>query len=285
MLDVAGEDLVVVANTADDITIYGAYVSPDPDLCTFWLADRIDERGWGLKDDTFNVMDGLRELGVDVWFNLGDRDLAIGVRRAERLAAGARLTETLEELTQALDVPVRVLPMSDAPVRTAVQSGERWIPFQEFMIRQRAAVPIADVRYDGLNDAAPPAELAEAINNARAIVIGPSNPIISIRPILDVPGVADALRAARAPVVAVSPFVDGHVVKGPTESFLAWAGVEPSATGVAGYYGDLLDGLVADERADGAGLPVLQTDTFMNDATARERVAREVLTFAEGLAS
>src|ERR1700712_4169478 len=135
LLDVAGEDLVVIANTGDDLEIYGAHVSPDPDLCTFWLADRIDERGWGLDGDTFAVMDGLRDLGLDIWFNLGDRDLAIGLRRAERLAGGARLTEALAELTAALHVRARVLPMSDAPVRTMIHSEGRDVPFQEYMVR------------------------------------------------------------------------------------------------------------------------------------------------------
>jgi LPPG:FO 2-phospho-L-lactate transferase len=283
MLDVAGDDLVVIANTGDDIHIHGAHVSPDPDLCTFWLADRIDARGWGLEGDTFNVMDGLRELGVEVWFNLGDRDLAYGVRRAELLAGGARLTEALAELTAALGVRARVLPMADTPVRTSVRSGERWVPFQEFMVRERAAIAIDDVRYDGIDAAAAPPEALAAIAAARAIVVGPSNPIISIRPILDVPGMADALRAAAAPVIAVSPFVDGQVVKGPTEPFLAWAGVAPDAGGVTRYYGDLLDGVVADERADDLDIPLLETDTLMADAPARARVAGEVLRFAEAL--
>src|SRR4051795_6579479 len=158
LLDEVGPDLTVVANTADDVEIYGAHVSPDPDLVTFWLADRIDARGWGLDGDTFNVMDGLRELGVEVWFNLGDRDLAVGVRRAQRLAEGARLTEALDELRAALGVGARVLPMSDAPVRTSVRTGDRWLPFQEFMVRERAAPPIDDVRLDGLQAAAAPPE-------------------------------------------------------------------------------------------------------------------------------
>ena len=283
MLDVAADDLVVIANTGDDLEIYGAHVSPDPDLCTFWLADRIDQRGWGLDGDTFNVMDGLRELGADVWFNLGDRDLAIGVRRAERLAEGARLTDALAELAGALGVRARVLPMSDAPVRTAVRTGGRWLPFQEFMVRERAAPPIEDVRFEGVEAAAPPPEAFEAIAAARAVIVGPSNPIISIRPILAVPGLADALRASPAAVVAVSPFVGGAVVKGPTEPFLAWAGVTTDAGGVAAVYGDLLDGLVADERPAGVDLPLLQTDTMMSDRASRARVAREVLAFAEGL--
>jgi LPPG:FO 2-phospho-L-lactate transferase len=284
MLDVAGDELVVIANTADDIEIHRAYVSPDPDLCTFWLADRIDERGWGLKDDTFAAMDMLRELGEDVWFNLGDRDLAIGLHRARRLHEGARLTETLAELSAALGLRARVLPMSDAPVRSWVLSGEDWTSFQEFMIRHRASGPVDGMELRGIEAAAPPPEALEAIASARAIVVGPSNPVISINPILEVPGMRDAIAASPAKVVAVSPLVDGAVVKGPTEAFMAWAGYELTAAGVASYYGDILDGMVSDER-DAGGLPVAVMDTLMSDAEARERVARETLRFAEALAS
>jgi LPPG:FO 2-phospho-L-lactate transferase len=284
MLAVVGDDeLVVVANTADDVEVYGAYVCPDPDLCAFWLADRIDERGWGLRDDTFHAMDQLRELGVDVWFNLGDRDLAIGLRRAERLHAGATLTDALTELTQALGLSARVLPMSDQPVRTRVLARGRWVPFQEFMIRERAEGPVDGVELQGIEAARAPEAVLAAIAAARAIIIGPSNPVISIRPILEVPGIAAALRAADAPVVAVSPIVGGQVLKGPTDAFMAWAGLPLSAAGVARAYAQLIDGIVADEPVDEDDVVALQTDTRMGDAAARRRVAEEVLRFAESL--
>ena len=176
MLDVVGDELVVVANTADDIEIYGAYVSPDPDLCAFWLADRIDERGWGLRGDTFHAMDQLRELGVDVWFNLGDRDLAIGLRRAQRLAEGATLTQAIGELTTALGLGARVLPMADEPVRTRVLARGRWVPFQEFMIRERGEGPVDGVELQGIEAARAPEAVLEAIAGARAIVLGPVEP-------------------------------------------------------------------------------------------------------------
>jgi LPPG:FO 2-phospho-L-lactate transferase len=282
MLDVVGDELVVIANTADDVEIYGAHVSPDPDLVTYWLADRIDERGWGLRDDTFQVMDGLRELGVEVWFNLGDRDLAVCVRRAERLAEGARLTEALAELGDALGLRARVVPMTDHPVRTRVRAGGRWWPFQEFMIRRRGEGPVEGVELDGAAAAVAPPEALEAIAAARAIVVGPSNPVISIGPILTVPGLREALRAAPAPVVAVSPIVDGQVLKGPTAAFLEHAGQTMDAAGIAATYGDLLDGIVTDERIDLA-IPALVTDTMMGDPATRERVARETLDFALAL--
>lgn len=286
MADVAGGDaLVVIANTADDVEAYGAYVSPDPDLVMFWLADLIDKRGWGLAGDTFEVMAGLRALGREVWFNLGDRDLAIGIERARRLAEGARLTETLAELGAALDAPGRVLAMCDEPVRTRVRAQGVERPFQEFMILGRGAGPVEDVRFDGIETARPTPEVLDAVARARAIVIGPSNPIVSIGPILAVPGMREALRAAAAPIVAVSPIVAGAVVKGPTAACLAWAGQPASAAGVAAVYGDLLDGLVADERLpEGASLPLLETDLLMADGAGRQRLARETLAFATALA-
>jgi LPPG:FO 2-phospho-L-lactate transferase len=282
MLDVAGDDLAVIANTGDDIEIYGAYVSPDPDLCTFWLADRIDDRGWGLRGDTFAVMDGLRELGVDVWFALGDRDLAIGIERARRLAEGARLTETLDELGTALGLRGRVLPMSDDPVRTWIRAGERWMTFQEFMIRAGGEGPVQDTELRGAAAALPTPEVLDAIADARAIIIGPSNPVISIGPILAMPQMRQALLDSPAPIVAVSPIVGGRVVKGPTEAFMRWTGHPATTAAIADCYAGLVDGLVSDEAVD--GLPVLRTDTLLADAEGRRRVAAETLAFAEGLA-
>ena len=278
MLDVVGEDLVVIANTGDDVEIHGAMVSPDPDLVTFWLADRIDARGWGLRDDTFAVMEGLRELGEEVWFNLGDRDLAVCLWRAGRLAAGARPTEVADALRRALGVPARVLPMSDSPVRTWVRARGAWHPFQSFMIVEGGRGPVEDVEFRGAAEAAAPAEASAAIAAARAVIVGPSNPVISIGPILAVPGMRAAIEQTAAPVVAVSPLVGGRVLKGPTDVFMAWAGQPLSSDGIAAHYDGLLDGLVADERA--AGLPTLETDVAMPDAEGRRRVAAEALAFA-----
>ncbi|HEX8102013.1 MAG TPA: 2-phospho-L-lactate transferase [Solirubrobacteraceae bacterium] len=286
VLDVAGDDLVVIANTGDDVAIHGAHVSPDPDLVGFWLADRIDARGWGLDGDTFVVMDALRALGADVWFNLGDRDLAIGIDRARRLAEGERLTAVLEALTVALGLRARVLPMSDDPVRTFVTTAERRWPFQEFMIRAGGNAGEADVRdveFHGAGRAATPPEVEEVLRRARAVIIGPSNPIISIGPILAVPGMREALRAAPAPVIGVSPLVGGRAVKGPTEAFLAWAGHDRTADGIAAAYDGLLDGLVCDEACE--ALPSLRTDTDLSTPESRRRVAEETLRFAEALAA
>jgi LPPG:FO 2-phospho-L-lactate transferase len=277
------ERVAVIANTGDDIEIYGAHVSPDPDLVSFWLADVIDERGWGLKDDTFAVMGALKALDVDVWFNLGDRDLAWCLERA-RMCAEEDLSPTaaLARLNEAIGVRARVLPMSDDPVRTWVRDPAGWCSFQEFMIRRRAEGLVEGLEFRGAEQAVPSERALAAIERARAIVIGPSNPLASIAPILAVPGIREALAAAAAPVVAVSPIVGGEILKGPTAAFMAFAALELNADGVADFYGDLLDGMVADE--DVARLPTLRTDTRMDDAAARERVARQTLDFALALA-
>ena len=282
ILDVVGPDeLVVIANTGDDIEIYGAYVSPDPDLATFWLADEIDERGWGLRGDTFHVMDGLRGLGVEVWFNLGDRDLAIGIERSRALEQGSTLTQAHGTITAAFGVRAQVLPMTDAPVRTRVLAGGRWWPFQEFMIRMRGAGPVSGVDLRGAKIAAPTSAVRAAIANARAIVIGPSNPIASIGPVLALEGLRGALADSPAAVVAVSPLVHGQVLKGPTAAFMQWAGQPLSSDGIAALYRGVIDGLVCDQRT--ALVPALEIDVLLDTAAARRRVAEQTLRFADAL--
>jgi LPPG:FO 2-phospho-L-lactate transferase len=274
----ACDDLTVVANTADDIDVYGVHVSPDPDLVTYWLADEIDERGWGLRDDTWQVMDALERTGHPTWFRLGDRDLAMCMIRTERLRAGESLTDAHRAVVDALGVEARVLPMSDGRVSTWVEVRGRKLPFQEFMIVEKAEGPIEGVELRGLHQAPPSDAVLQAIAEADAIVIGPSNPVISIGPILALPGMRESLRAAPAPVVAVSPFVGGRALKGPTEPFCEQAGIAPSAAGIARAYGGVIDGIVADEPSD--GMPELVTDTLMSTAEDRVRVAREVVDFA-----
>jgi LPPG:FO 2-phospho-L-lactate transferase len=282
MRDVAAPgELAVIANTGDDIEIYGAYVSPDPDLISFWLADRIDDRGWGLEGDTFHVMDGLRDLGEEVWFNLGDRDLAIGLDRARRLREGARPTDVMARLGRALGLSSRVLPMCDGPVRTRVMAAGHWFGFQEFMIRHHGEGPVQDVHFRGAAAASATPEVLATIASARAIVIGPSNPIISIGPMLAVPGVRAALEQRRCPAVAVSPLPGGQVLKGPTAAFMAWAGHALDSDGIASAYAGLIDGLVADTPA--SELTTNVTDVLLGDPASRRRVARETLEFALSL--
>ena len=275
LLDEADE-LVVIANTGDDVEIYNAHVSPDPDLVTFWLADRIDERGWGLAGDTFHVMDGLRELGEEVWFNLGDRDLAICLRRARRLAEGARLTEAIDEARRALGVRARVLPMCDEPVRTHVKARGRLasVPgVHDPRARGRPGRGRGAARHRGGAADARGARRARTRRRRRRRPVQPGD--------LDRPdprGPGTARSAERAPVVAVSPLVRGQVLKGPTDVFMAWAGHPLSSEGIAAHYAGLIDGLVADEGAD--SVRTLVTDVEMGDPEARRRLAREVLAFA-----
>jgi LPPG:FO 2-phospho-L-lactate transferase len=259
-------------------------VSPDPDLVTYHLAGVIDERGWGIGGDSWRVMGALEAIDRPAWFRLGDRDLAMCLVRTQELHSGRRLTEAHGEVVRALGVRARVLPMSDSPVRTQIRTAAGWRPFQEFMIVDRAAGPIEAVELRGIEDSAPPPEALEAIAHADAIVIGPSNPVISIGPILAVPGMKEALAASAAPVVAVSPFVGGRAVKGPTDAFMEHAGFRRSVSGVAQAYDGVIDGLVADEAADApVPVPVLVTDTLMVDAPGRARLAQSVLDHAASL--
>jgi LPPG:FO 2-phospho-L-lactate transferase len=280
LLDVC-DSLTVVANTADDVDVYGVHVSPDPDLVAYWLADAIDERGWGLEGDTWQVMEALERAGRPHWFRLGDRDLAMCLMRTERLRAGETLTQAHQVVVEALGIGARVLPMSDQPVSTRVTARGRTLPFQEFMIVERAEGPVETVELHGIERARPSDAVLQAIAEAETIVVGPSNPVISIGPILTLPGMREALSAAPAPVVAVSPFVGGQVLKGPTDLFCEQAGIAMSAAGVARAYSGVIDGIVADEPAD--GIPELVTDTLMQDAEDRVRLAREVLDFAASL--
>jgi LPPG:FO 2-phospho-L-lactate transferase len=317
MLDVVGSDqLVVIANTGDDIDIYGAHVSPDPDLVSFWLADLIDERGWGLRDDTFAVMDALRALGREVWFNLGDRDLAWCLERRRMEDEGLRRTEALARLNEAIGVRARVLPVSDDPLCTWVcRDEDDWRPFQEFMIKDGAHGTITAVQFragecSNLSPhawsvaptvvqpremleyderAEPSQEAIAALRDARAVIVGPSNPVVSIWPILHVlDGQLDELAA---PVVCVSPVVGGEIVKGPTAAFLAAYEQPVSAAGVVAFYESiapgLLSGIVADEDPRGLSrtLPALRLDTLMDTPSARARVAEGTLEFALTLAS
>jgi LPPG:FO 2-phospho-L-lactate transferase len=271
----------VIANTGDDVEVYGVHVSPDPDLVTYWLADQIDDRGYGIRDDTWDAMSRLEAEGRDTWFRLGDRDLAMCEVRTERLRHGERLTAAHAAVVEAMGVEARVLPMCDERVECRVKARERWRSFQEFMILDRAEGPVEGVELSGIESARPTPEALAVVADAEAIVIGPSNPVISIGPILALPGMREAVAGAPGPVVAVSPFVGGRAVKGPTDAFCEHAGIERSASGVAAAYEGMLDGIVADEPAD--GLPTLVTDTLMDTPGRRRALAERTLEFAASL--
>ena len=287
MQAVVGFELSVIANTGDDVEALGVHVSPDPDLITYWLAGEIDEeRGWGIRGDTFTAFERMVELGAADWFGLSDRDLAACLYRTHFLGEGGRLTDAQAQISRGLGVAARVLPMSDSPVRTRVRTGAGWRGLQEYLVLDRGEPAVAAVELDGVATADPTPEVLAALAEAELIVIGPSNPVISIGPILAVPGLREAIAAAAAPVVAVSPYVAGKVVKGPTDRFMAAVGRPSTAAGVASLYQGLLDGLVADsgDPDPPPDEPVsLRFPTMMEGAAGRERVARAVLEFGSDL--
>ena len=288
---VAG-DLTVVVNTGDDVERHGLAIWPDHDTVLYTLAGLNDEtRGWGLVDETWTVIDTLAARGVDAWFRLGDRDIATHLVRTERLAAGERPTEVAGALGRSFGVAATILPMTDGRVRTEVRTDDGWLSFQDYFVRLQQRPTVHEVRFDGIAGAASTPEVREALDAADAIVIAPSNPIVSMGPILALPGIRDALTAAAArgvPIVAVSGIVGGRALKGPADRMLASLGHESSARGVAALYADVADAFVLDD-VDRAlepairelGLRTLVTDTIMTDGAARERLAREILAFAE----
>jgi LPPG:FO 2-phospho-L-lactate transferase len=283
-----GAGLSVIANTGDDIDVHGVHVSPDPDLVTYWLSGEIDEdRGWGIRGDGFVTFERLVQLGAPDWFALTDRDLAACLYRHHFLAEGGRLTAAQAQIVRSLGVRASVLPMCEEPVRTRIRTAAGWREVQEYLIVDRAKPEVEEVELRGVHSARPTREVVDAIASAELIVIGPSNPVISIGPIVAVPGIREAISASTAPVVVVSPLVGGRVVKGPTENFMAAVGRPCTAAGVASLYEGLLDGMVVDigdPDPAPAQIQTLAAPILMDDDKARRRVARVVLGFGASLA-
>jgi len=283
-----GADLTVVVNTGDDCWRHGLLVMPDHDTVLYNLAgiEQV-EWGWGIEGDTHATMAQLGVYGEETWFGLGDRDLALHIVRTARLRAGSRLTEACLGAQRSLGIPARILPMSDDPVATEVRTADGWLEFQEYFVHQRQAPDVLELRFAGIGTAAPTPEVLAAVAAADAIVIAPSNPLVSVAPILAVAGLRDAIAAARArgvPVAAVSPIIGGKALKGPADRMLAALGHESSALGVARLYADLVDTFVLDGEDAGAaaevealGLRPVVTDTIMTDDESRARLAGEVL--------
>jgi LPPG:FO 2-phospho-L-lactate transferase len=275
------EALTVVVNTGDDFIHWGLAISPDLDTVMYTLADLSDdERGWGLRGETFSALDGVRQYGGEDWFMLGDRDLATHLVRSEAMSRGDTLTQVTARLSAALGIGARILPMADEPCRTMIDTeAHGTLPFQQWFVRHRAPA-VKRVWFEG--DPAPTPAVLSAIEAAELVVIGPSNPFVSIDPILSRPGIRDAI--ARRPVVAVSPIVGGKAVKGPLAEMLpALANEAPSAGAIARHYGSLLTGFVVERGDEAAKVPVHATGTVMRTKDDRVRLAREVLAFAETL--
>jgi LPPG:FO 2-phospho-L-lactate transferase len=278
----APEEISIIVNTGDDIEMFGLYIAPDLDIVTYTLAGAVNpETGWGLSGDTFNCLEQL--LGytqTERWFNLGDRDLAAHIFRAQQLRQGSPLSEIAERLRTALGVKSRILPMTDTHTPTTIITAEGEMHFQEYLVKRRAQPKVTGIRFENIESAKPAPGIAEAVLRSDAIIICPSNPLISIGPILAVPGIRGLLERAEAPVVAISPVVGGASLKGPTDKMLADLGMEVSAAQVARLYSDFADVFILDVQDEAAkpeieslGMKVCVTDTVMSGLEEKIRLA------------
>jgi LPPG:FO 2-phospho-L-lactate transferase len=278
-------DLKAVINTGDDAVIYGVHISPDIDIVTYWLAGIADkERGWGIRSDTFTVVAALERLGIDTWFQLGDRDLGTCLYRTERFQQGATLSQVTTEVAARLGLGATLIPMSDDPVRTELTtSDERRLKFQEYFVRERTEPEVGSVHFVGIDRASPAPGVIEAIQTADRVILCPSNPIVSIGPVVGVRGVRDALRAHPL-VIAVSPIIRGSALKGPADRLLTSLGFRSTASGVADLYRDFCDVFVVDDtdaeevaKIEAMGMTAVATDTIMRDDKTSSRFAATLL--------
>lgn len=284
-------ELTVVVNTADDFDLYGLRICPDLDTVLYTLAGLANPAtGWGIAGDTRVTLDAMARLGTDTWFLLGDQDFATHILRTERLRAGATLSEVIADFATALGIASRIIPMSDNRVATLVETPDGLLDFQEYFVHRRQQDDVTAVQFQGASEAHANQPALDAIAAAEVVILCPSNPIVSIGPILAVPGFREALAQTIAPVVAVSPIIGGKALKGPADKMLATLGHDVSAAGVAAIYGALIDGYVIDTQdaalapaIEATGVRVLVTQTIMGDADDRRRFADEVLAFGRSL--
>ena len=279
------EQLTVIVNTGDDRDFYGLHVSPDSDIVMYTLADMVDEtHGWGVRGDTYNTMQQLTTYGEEDWFMLGDRDLATHVHRTHLLRQGKTLSEVADDIRVRLGLGLRVLPMSNQPIATHIKTPAGLLHFQEYMVKRRTLDEVQDVVFVGAKEAKPAPGVLDALREAEAILVAPSNPIVSIGSILSVPGVHDVLHEASGMVVAVSPIIGGAPIKGPADKLMSGLGLDVSAVGVARRYRDFLDVMVIDEQdknlvtaIEDLGIPTVVTDTIMRDSATKKALALTVL--------
>ena len=279
------DQLVVIANTGDDREFYGLHVSPDIDIVMYTLAGLVDEKnGWGIRDDTFHTMKQLTSYGNEDWFMLGDRDLATHIHRTNLLRQGKTFSQVTEELRQHFGLQLRILPMSDQPIATHIQTPIGLIHFEEYLVKRRCSDEVQDVVFVGAQEARPAPGVLDALKQADAILIAPSNPIVSIGSILAVPGVHDVLHEASGMIVAVSPIVGGAPIKGPADKLMRGMHIDVSAVGVARCYRDFLDVMIIDEQdaqlaeeVENLGIPTVVTNTIMSDSKAKAELARVTL--------
>jgi LPPG:FO 2-phospho-L-lactate transferase len=291
-LAISADDVTVVVNTGDDFNLYDLRICPDLDTVLYTLAGLANPAtGWGIAGDTMHTLDAITRLGEEPWFTLGDQDLATHILRTARLRAGEPLSKITAEFAAALDVQTRILPMTDDQVATLVETPVGQLEFQDYFVRRRQQDDVLGIVFNGSETARPSPGVLEAINAAEMIIFCPSNPLVSIGPILAIPGIRAAIEATPAPVVAVSPIISGAALKGPADRMLTTLGHERSAVGVAAIYSGLLDGFVIDnkdrdlaDRIEALGMQTLVTETIMGDAADRARLAAEVIDFGGSLA-
>ena len=279
------EDITVIVNTGDDIEMFGLYIAPDLDIVTYTLADIANpETGWGIRGDSFECLTALKRLGAEQWFNLGDRDLATHIWRTMMLREGSTLSMAANHIRKSLGVPSTILPMTDTHTPTMILTEDGEIHFQEYLVKRRAEIAIRGIRFENIEASVPAPGTLEAIRDSKTVIVCPSNPLISIGPILAVPGLRDVLKATSANVVAISPVVRGSSLKGPTDRMLRDLKMEVSAAQVARMYSDFIDIFVVDasDAAQGqaieeTGLEVLVTNTVMSGIDEKKNLARSVL--------
>lgn len=277
--------LLIIGNTGDDLELYGLHISPDLDILTYTLAGIVDEaKGWGIARDTFNCLQTLEKLGAETWFKLGDRDLATHMQRTSMLQSGFTLSQATAKLCKALNVKTKIVPMSNDPVRTKIISNMRTLDFQEYFVKNKTRDTVTDVVYAGAEKAEPAPGIVEAIRTAERIVLCPSNPILSIGPILAVNPIREELRKTKAPVVGVSPIVAGKTLRGPADKIMRSLGHKATALGVAELYKDFLSHFIIDEadkkeklQIEKLGIKVTETNTIMKNAADSIRLAETVL--------
>jgi len=282
--------LSIAINTGDDFAHLGLHISPDIDTVTYTLAGLNNPKtGWGRADETWNFMQTLRTLGGDDWFLLGDRDLALHLERTKRLNSGQSLSEVTRDFVSALGISANLFPMSDDDVRTRVQTEEGCLDFQEYFVRLKCQPKVQRIFFEGAQTAVPSPGLLDCLDdgNLRAVFICPSNPFLSVDPILSVPGIRDALSNCSVPVIAVSPLIGDQAVKGPTAKIMAELSIPSTALAISEHYAGLIDGFVINDidrtQADGIKKPTLVTQTLMKNRAGQEQLARDILRFADGL--
>ena len=279
------EEIVTIVNTGDDIEFYGLHISPDVDIVTYTIAGIVDEgKGWGIRGDTFNCLNMLRKYGYETWFMLGDKDLATHIHRTLLLKKGLKLSEVTEKIRKALGVKVKIIPMTNDKVQTKIITNVGEMHFQEYLVKRKAQDPVLDVKFEGIEKAKPSPGVIESILNADGIIICPSNPIVSIGPIISIKGVKEALSKAKAKIVAISPIVGGAPIKGPADKLMKGLGIEVSALGVAKIYKDFLDIFIIDSvdenlksEIESLGIKVHVTNTIMKTLEDKIKLAKETL--------